>query len=107
MLVLPITQELIRIFRVEQLRDLIRQHVDPPAGLIDSINCMLASQSFLPYGRQTISEDDIAAVVEVLPSPILPRVQRYQLLNKQWQPNNARYGVAANSATSALHLVWL
>ena len=34
---------------------------------------MHASAPFLPYGRQTISEDDIAAVVEVLRSPCLTR----------------------------------
>ena len=28
-------------------------------------------EPFLPYGRQTISEDDIAAVVDVLRSPYL------------------------------------
>ena len=32
---------------------------------------MPSSEPFLPYGRQTISEDDIAAVVDVLRSPHL------------------------------------
>ena len=32
---------------------------------------MPSPDPFLPYGRQTISEDDIAAVVQVLRSPCL------------------------------------
>jgi len=59
----------------------------------------------IPYGRQDISEEDIAAVIEVLRSdfltqgPVIPQfeesVARYC---------GAEYSVAVNSATSALHL---
>ena len=69
---------------------------------------MLASQSFLPYGRQTISEDDIAAVVEVLRSPYLTQGPAVPAFEQAVATKvNARYGVAANSATSALHLACL
>jgi UDP-4-amino-4,6-dideoxy-N-acetyl-beta-L-altrosamine transaminase len=69
---------------------------------------MPASEPFLPYGRQTISEGDIAAVVQVLRSSYLtqgPAVPAFE------QAVAARVGamhaVAANSATSALHLACL
>ena len=60
---------------------------------------------FLPYGRQTISEDDIAAVVDVLRSPHLtqgPAVPAFE--QAVTSSVGAEYGVAVNSATSALHL---
>jgi len=65
-------------------------------------------QPFLPYGRQTITEADLAAVVEVLRSPFLtqgPAVPAFeQAVAAQV---GARYGVAVNSATSALHIACL
>ena len=61
----------------------------------------------IPYGRQDISEADIAAVVEVLHSDWLtqgPAVPRFeQLLAAR---TGARHAVAVNSATSALQLVY-
>lgn len=61
----------------------------------------------IPYGRQDISEADIAAVVEVLRSDWLtqgPAVPRFeQLLAARC---GARHAVAVNSATSALQLVY-
>ena len=63
---------------------------------------------FIPYGRQTISEADIAAVESVLRSPFLtsgPAVPAFEqaVANKV----DALHGVAANSATSALHIACL
>ena len=63
---------------------------------------------FIPYGRQSISEDDIAAVVKSLRSDFLtqgPCVSEFEhaIADKV----GANYGVAANSATSALHLACL
>ena len=69
---------------------------------------MSSSQSFLPYGRQTISEEDIAAVVDVLRSPFLtqgPAVSAFE--QAVASKVKARHGVAVNSATSALHLACL
>ncbi len=63
---------------------------------------------FIPYGRQSIGEDDIAAVVRSLRSDFLtqgPCVSEFEqtLAAKV----GAGYAVAANSATSALHLACL
>ena len=63
---------------------------------------------FIPYGRQSISDDDIAAVVKSLRSDFLtqgPCVSEFEqaIADKV----GANYGVAANSATSALHLACL
>lgn len=63
---------------------------------------------FIPYGRQTITDDDIAAVVDVLRSPFLtqgPMVPAFE--EAVAKKVGARYGVAVNSATSALHIACL
>ena len=62
----------------------------------------------LPYGRQTVSASDIAAVLEVLQSPFLtqgPAVPAFE--DAIALKVNARNGVAVNSATSALHIACL
>ena len=63
---------------------------------------------FLPYGRQSITQDDIKSVVDVLQSDLLtqgPCVPAFEraISNKCC----AEYGVAVNSATSALHIACL
>ena len=66
---------------------------------------MTFPQPFLPYGRQTISEEDIAAVVNVLRSPYLTQGPAVPALEQALAASvGAGYGVAVNSATSALHL---
>jgi len=60
---------------------------------------------FIPYGRQTISEADIAAVMEVLRSPFLTQGPAVPAFEQAVAAKvDARYGVAVNSATSALHV---
>ena len=59
----------------------------------------------IPYGRQSISEKDIEAVVEVLQSDYLtqgPVVPSFERALSEYV--GAGYGVATNSATSALHI---
>jgi len=59
----------------------------------------------IPYGRHDISQADIDAVTSVLRSDFLtqgPIVQRFEAAVADW--TGAAHGVAANSATSALHL---
>ena len=59
----------------------------------------------IPYGRQSVSDKDIAAVVEVLKSDFLtqgPWVPRFEQCVTE--KTKANFAVAANSATSALHL---
>jgi len=62
----------------------------------------------IPYGRQVINEDDIAAVEAVLRSdyltqgPVLPRFERAVA-----DRVGAAHAVAVNSATSALHIACL
>ncbi len=63
---------------------------------------------FIPYGRQTITESDIAAVTEVLRSPYLTQGPVVAAFEKAVAAKvNAAYGVAVNSATSALHIACL
>ena len=62
----------------------------------------------IPYGRQTISQDDIDAVLAVLQSDFLtqgPQVPAFESSLKAYC--GAAHAVAVNSATSALHLACL
>jgi perosamine synthetase len=59
----------------------------------------------IPYGRQSVSEEDIAAVAEVLRSNFLtggPKVEEFE--RRLAALVGAKHAVAMNSATSALHL---
>lgn len=66
------------------------------------------ARTTIPYGRQSISEEDIQAVVEVLRSdwltqgPVVPAFE--QAVASQCK---AQYAIAMNSATSALHVACL
>ncbi|MEZ6084430.1 MAG: UDP-4-amino-4,6-dideoxy-N-acetyl-beta-L-altrosamine transaminase [Phycisphaerae bacterium] len=60
--------------------------------------------SMLPYGRQWIDEDDIAAVVEVLRGDWLttgPAVERFEATLTE--RTGAKYAVSVSSGTAALH----
>jgi UDP-4-amino-4,6-dideoxy-N-acetyl-beta-L-altrosamine transaminase len=62
----------------------------------------------IPYGRQSISDDDIQAVVDTLKSDFLtqgPAVPAFEQALAGYC--NVPYAVAANSATSALHIACL
>ena len=66
------------------------------------------NSSFIPYGRQDISEDDIASVIAVLRSDFLtqgPKVPEFEKRVAEY--TGANFGVAVNSATSALHIACL
>lgn len=63
----------------------------------------------IPYGRQTINQDDIDAVVEVLQSEFLtqgPMVPRFERVVAEACRGSVE-AVASNSATSSLHLACL
>ena len=69
---------------------------------------MNSSEPFLPYGRQTITEADIAAVTDVLRSPYLtqgPAVPAFE--SAVAKKIGCDYAIAVNSATSALHIACL
>lgn len=64
----------------------------------------MSTPHFIPYGRQTIDDDDIAAVVEVLRSDWLttgPAVERFEADICAY--TGARHGVAVSNGTAALH----
>src|SRR5580698_568273 len=63
---------------------------------------------FLPYGRQTIEDDDVAAAVEALRADYLttgPRVDAFEQAFAETV--GARHAVACSSGTAALHLAML
>ena len=61
-------------------------------------------ESVLPYGHQSIDDDDIAAVIEALKSDWItqgPKVEEFE--NKVAKYCGARYAVAMSNGTAALH----
>ena len=62
----------------------------------------------IPYGRQDINQADIDSVVDVLQSDFLTQGPQVPLFEKKVSDYcGAEYGVAVNSATSALHIACL
>ena len=63
---------------------------------------------FIPYGKQTVTKNDIKAVTEVLQSDFLtqgPKVEEFEIKISSY--TKSKYSVAVNSATSALHIACL
>src|SRR5207247_888604 len=79
---------------------------------LDRADCksqhMTGIEAFLPYGRQDIGEDDIAAVADALRSNFLttgPLVEAFEVACAK--ASGAADAVVCNSGTSALHLATL
>lgn len=68
----------------------------------------LHTTDYIPYGRQTITDEDVKAVNNVLTGPYLtqgPTVPAFEA--GLAERVGAKYGIAMNSATSALHVACL
>ena len=66
------------------------------------------TDSFIPYGKQEISEDDIASVIDVLKSDFLtqgPIIEKFEEAISSTV--HSSHSVSFNSATSALHIACL
>jgi UDP-4-amino-4,6-dideoxy-N-acetyl-beta-L-altrosamine transaminase len=66
---------------------------------------IVANFSYLPYGRQSIDDDDVETVAEALRAEMLttgPLVERFEAVFAQ--ATDAIEAVACNSGTAALHL---
>ena len=62
----------------------------------------------IPYGKQSISNEDIEAVVSVLKSDFLTQGRQVPLFEQAFcKEVSAKYAVASNSATSSLHVACL
>ena len=62
---------------------------------------------FIPYGRQWISEDDIEAVADVLRSDFVttgPTIPKFE--QALAESSGARFAIAVNSGTAALHAMY-
>ena len=65
-------------------------------------------ENYLPYGKHSISDADIAEVISVLKSKNLTQGEYVPRFEKEISKKvNAKYSVAVNSATIALHLACL
>lgn len=63
------------------------------------------SEPFIPYSRQSVDREDIAAVTKVLESKLItqgPVIEAFE--KKVAEYTGARYAVAVSSGTAALHL---
>jgi UDP-4-amino-4,6-dideoxy-N-acetyl-beta-L-altrosamine transaminase len=93
--------------------DILGSKQAAPYRLSQGLNCKAGSNvnmsdDFIPYGRQSINQQDIDAVAEVLRSDFLtqgPKVPAFEKAIADY--TGATYAVAVNSATSALHLACL
>ncbi|MBX3520745.1 MAG: UDP-4-amino-4,6-dideoxy-N-acetyl-beta-L-altrosamine transaminase [Xanthobacteraceae bacterium] len=66
---------------------------------------MTSGSRMLPYGRQTIEDDDLAAVAAALRSDFLTTGPLVEEFEKQFAvASGAQHAVACNSGTAALHL---
>jgi UDP-4-amino-4,6-dideoxy-N-acetyl-beta-L-altrosamine transaminase len=64
-------------------------------------------RNFIPYGRQSISDDDIQAVTDVLKDDFLtqgPMIEKFETAYAK--RHGANYACAVSSATAALHLTY-
>lgn len=64
-------------------------------------------KSFIPYGKQSIDQDDIQAVLDVLQSDRLttgPKIEEFE--EKLAVRSGSRYAVVLNSGTAALHAAY-
>ncbi|MDC1073503.1 UDP-4-amino-4,6-dideoxy-N-acetyl-beta-L-altrosamine transaminase [Gammaproteobacteria bacterium] len=62
----------------------------------------------IPYGKQTITEEDILAVTKILRSNFLTQGPTLPLFEQAVSEHvGSKYGVAVNSASSALHIACL
>ncbi len=62
-------------------------------------------KDFIPYGRQSISSDDVDSVLKILESDYLtqgPTIEKFE--NAITKKIGSNYAVCCNSATSALHI---
>ena len=75
----------------------------PPGAAVE-----VAGRAVLPYGRQSIEADDVAAIVEAAQAPFItqgPQVAAFERALAEWC--GAPYAVAVSSGTAALHLAAL
>ncbi len=64
--------------------------------------------NYIPYGKQSLNEEDIEAVIEVLKSDLItqgPRVEKFERTVADYC--GAKYAVAVSNGTAALHLACL
>lgn len=67
-----------------------------------------STNKFLPYGRHTVLEDDVQAVVDVLNSDYLtcgPAVEKFEQTLTNY--TGAKYAVAVSNGTAGLHVAML
>lgn len=66
------------------------------------------SDRFLPYGRQSVTDDDIQAVIEILKSDYLTQGPAVPIFEGDFSNlTGARHSIACSNGTAALHLAAL
>lgn len=77
-------------------------------GIEEKPSAIQKKSIFIPYGKQYIDEDDIQAVINVLRSDWItqgPKIEEFERALSEYC--GAKYAVAMNSGTSALHIACL
>lgn len=102
---LPTVEEGLRAFHKHHVQGLPKAITAPPRV---PPGTWYPATANLPYGRQSIDDADIAAVVRVLRAPFItqgPEAKAFEL--ELASMVGAKHAVSTNSATSALHLACL
>ncbi len=61
--------------------------------------------NFIPYGKQTVDDDDISSFIQTLKSDFLTTGSRVNEFEQRiYEISNAKYCIAVSSGTAALHL---
>lgn len=69
---------------------------------------MNRSKKYLPYGKQRITDQDISSVIKVLRSDFITQGDQVKIFESNiCSYVTAKYGIAVNSGTSALHIACL
>jgi dTDP-4-amino-4,6-dideoxygalactose transaminase len=72
------------------------------------MNKIYKPKKFIPYGSQSIYKDDINSVVKVLKSDFLTQGEAVPFFESKISKYvGAKYAIATNSGTSALHIACL
>ena len=87
---------------VKEIRELIKEHVDP------DLRSLMESMNQIPYGKQNITEEDIAAVTISLKGDFLTQGPTiFEFEQKFANYVDAKFAVAVSNGTAALHFVLL
>jgi len=88
-----------------KIRNLLKQQL---LDIFSMKKTYMDKETFIPYGKQYISKDDVSAVIKILKSNYLTQGDQVPKFEKSLSNFlKVNYSIAVNSGTSALHIACL